>query len=152
MKNEAFKIEKATWTSEQYDNWFASLKRQKTPTSSRHNQFEIKYAGEENFQVFGGEKAFWVDGIENKTVLEVKFIADAAKSPYIFGSKTPEFIRENILAEVRNEFERIGLILKDKNNPLTELRVIINEIQATTFFERLLNYFEIYGEVVVKPI
>lgn len=151
MKNEAFKIEKDNWTNEQYDEWFNSLKRQKTPTGSRNNQFEIKYAGEDNVQVFGETKSFWVDGIENETVLEVKFILDAAKSPYIFGSKTPDFIREKILSEVRSEFERISLILKDKSNPLTELRVIINKIQALAFFEMLLNEFKIYGEVVVKP-
>lgn len=126
------------------------VKKQKTPTATRRNLFEIKYTGEENFLIVGGGQQFWADGVENRTVLEVKLVLDLRKSPYILGSKTPEYVRANVIAEARSEFERIALILKDDNNPLTELRVIVNEPKAAPFFESLLNEFQIYGEVVIK--
>ena len=62
----------------------------------------------------------------------------------------PDPIRENMLDEVRNEFERISKILRDEGNPLESLKVITNNQDAKPFFEALMRQYRIPGQVVVK--
>jgi hypothetical protein len=146
-----FVIAKKEWTKESYDEWFASLKIKDTPKSSREDRFEIKYTGEKNFRLIGSSRMFWADGIVEQTILETKLVLNAERSPFVSPSKIPDFVRESIDAKTRSEFDRIALILRDDNNPLTFLRVIVNDDKAIPYFESLLLEFEIPGEVVVRP-
>jgi hypothetical protein len=41
-------------------------------------------------------------------------------------------------------------ILLGQDNPLTTVRVIVNEANAVSYFESFLREFQIPGEVVVK--
>ena len=83
--------------------------------------------------------------------MEAKYIGNPEASPYIPGSTAPQFIRDQIIGQFRDELKRYGDIIADPNNPLTKLDVIINNQGAKEFIESLLREFNIPGQVIIKP-
>lgn len=144
-------IDQNDWPPARYDEWFASLTTRPTPKSKRSGRFEIKYTGENNYLLAGGGQQFWADGIEACTVLEVKLALGFGRSPFVQASGIPDIVRDKIVAKVRDEFRRIGVIIADEGNPLTRVRVITNEPRAIPFFTALMEEFGLVGEVIVRP-
>lgn len=142
---------KRPWSDKEFAEWLASLETRRTPRNTAQDMYEIRHAGETNYRIEGGGEKFWADGIEGKTViLEAKKIVTPERSPFIASSKTDTRIRKIIVAKVRDEFRRLGIIMLDEGNPLTSVRIIISDVQAKPFFETLLHDYKLPGEVVVK--
>lgn len=83
-------------------------------------------------------------------MLEAKKIVTPARSPFIPTSQLEPELREMIVAKVRDEFRRVAIILRDEENPLASVRVIVNDAQARSFFESLLHDYQLPGEVIVR--
>jgi hypothetical protein len=133
--------------------WVSHFSRRPTPNYSPNYQYQIKYAGTEEILVQGGTQEIWADGIrlEEGFLLECKFIAKLDRSPFVEGSQIPHFIRDDIIADVKNEFSRYAAVINDPHTPVIGLEVIINEPRAVPFFQDLLNQYQIPGHVVVWP-
>lgn len=84
-------------------------------------------------------------------MLEVKLVVKPTRSPFIAGSRCPVFVQDEVEAQVRDEFDRISVILRDEGNPLTSLCVITNDQRAAPFFDSLLRAYNLPGVVVIRP-
>ena len=133
--------------------WASHLPRRATPSYSPNYLYQIKYAGTEEIQVRDGDEKIWADGIRvtDGFLLECKFIGKPKKSPFIEGSQIPQFIRDDIVADVEDEFCRYAAVINDPHTPVVGLEVIINEPKSIRFFQELLNQYQIPGHVVVQP-
>lgn len=142
----------AAEVTQEVQDWQKGFNRKSTPTNGPRNQYEIKHTGPDNIQVQGGGEEIWADGIrpETRSLLEAKCIDNPDSSPYIEGSKIPDFIRSKVISDVESEFRRYAAVINDPATPITNLEVITNEPAAVPFFEGLLRKFNIPGEVVVK--
>jgi hypothetical protein len=83
-------------------------------------------------------------------LLDAKFIGNPDRSPFISGSKIPDFIRSKITAKLDDEFGRYAAVINDPSNPLTGLRVITNHSGAVPYFQGLMQQHGIPGSVVVR--
>jgi hypothetical protein len=88
--------------------------------------------------------------VEDGFLLECKFIILPGRSPFIEGSKIPNFIRDKIVNRVADEFSRYAAVINDPNTPINALEVIINEPSAAPFFQELLRQHRIPGRVFYK--
>jgi hypothetical protein len=133
--------------------WLEKVKRRPAREDSEAFQYQRKHAGPEEMQVSGGGQHIWADGArqESAKVVEVKHVGDASKSPFIPGSKCDEGVRLVIQRGVTDEFERYAAVIKDPDNPIVALEVIVNDGGAVPFFKSLLMKFGIPGEVLVRP-
>jgi hypothetical protein len=146
------RIVKREWSPDEYKAWFDSLPNQPAKTNTSADIYQIIHAGDTVYTISGGGVEFDADGIRDRTVLEVKFIGDPERSPYVEGSKFPDFIRYRDGgpdAKTRGEFERMGKILRDNNNPLTSVRLITSDPRAVPYFERLMREYNVPGEIIV---
>jgi hypothetical protein len=144
-------IVKRQWTDEEYAEWFSELETRPTPRNTPQHVYEIRHTGELNYRIEGGGEKFWADGIDAKAiVLEAKSILMPDRSPFISTSKIDARLRQMINDKVSDEFRRLSVIIRDESNPLTAVRVIINDAQAKPFFESLLRDYDVPGEVVVR--
>lgn len=96
----------------------------------------------------GGGEEFWADGIAGDTILEAKFVSNAASSPFIAGSNIPDNLRAKINAKIEDEFYRMSKIISDPSNPLREVEVIVNDAKANQFFIDLLRKHGLDGRVI----
>jgi hypothetical protein len=142
--------EEAGWDAEKYREWYSALETKMTPANSPGDLFEITHTGSHNFRLSGGNEEFWADGLRYDTILESKYIKNPARSPFIEGSEVPDFIRNKIVREVKNEFGRIKSIIDDPKNPLSKVEVITNDTRAQKFFENLMKELDINGKVIIK--
>ena len=133
--------------------WLQKVKRRPARADSEAFQYQRKHAGAEEMQVSGGGKQVWADGArpDSARIVEVKHIGTPDRSPFIPGSKCEEGVRLAIQGGVIAEFERYAAVIKDPNNPIVALEVIVNDGMAVPFFESLLVRFAIPGEVLVRP-
>lgn len=138
--------------SESIENWIKGLPKRPTPSYSKRYQFQIKHCGGEEIQVQDGGEQIWADGINTQTgeLLEAKFVENPANSPYVSSSNVPPFIRAKIVNDVENEFRRYAAVINDPNTPVESLQVIVNIEEAVTFFENLIEKYNIRGYVVVR--
>jgi hypothetical protein len=137
--------------AEDVDAYVAKLYSKATPTSKASGRFEVEQTGPRNYRVEGGDKAVDIDGYNGNTILEAKYVGNASRSPYVEGSKIPDFLRTQILAEQQDEFERFGAVISDPAVPFTDLNVLTNEPAAAPYFEKLMNTNKIPGKVSVVP-
>lgn len=149
-QNGVRQIIKREWTEAEFEAWFASLKTMETPTNTSADIYEIIHTGDKNFQIVAGNAIFWADGIENKTILEAKFVGKPERSPYIENSDYPEFLRIDAIDKLHGAFVRIIEILLSPDNPLTLLRIITNNSEAISFFEKLTREHRIPCKIVIK--
>jgi hypothetical protein len=133
--------------------WLDKVKRRPARQDSEAFQYQRKHAGPEEMQVSGSGEQVWADGarLDSARVVEVKHVGDAGKSPFIPGSKCDEGVRLVIQRGVTDEFKRYAAVIKDPNNPIVALEVIVNDVRAVPFFKSLLMQFGIPGEVLVRP-
>lgn len=135
--------------SDEVEEFISRFKRKQTPNNSGEDLFEIKHTGEWNYQIEGGGTKIFIDGYRDRTILEAKYINDPDRSPYIPNSRIPDFLRQKILKQMRDEFQRIGNVINDPDNPFNSLEVITNHPEAKVFFEELLQEFNISASVVI---
>lgn len=133
--------------------WLEKAKRRPARADSEAFRYQRKHAGPEELQASGGGEHVWADGarLDSARVVEVKHVGDAGRSPFIPGSKCDEAIRLVIQRGVTDEFARYAAVIKDPNNPIVALEVIVNDGRAVPFFKSLLMQFGIPGEVLVRP-
>ncbi len=128
----------------------ASLRRFNTPTTTVTGQWEIANTGRYNYTVSGGGTTLDVDGIIGRTIQEAKFIMKPGSSPFIPGSKIPDFLRTKIVGQVDDEFARMRRIIADPGNPLRDVEVIINNPAAESFFLNMLKKHNLDGRVIIR--
>lgn len=64
---------------------------------------------------------------------------------------TPEFIKDKICQQTRDEMYRYGEVIKDSGNELQGIEIITNKQEAVPYFEKIIDVLGINGSVVVKP-
>lgn len=143
-------IEKREWTETEYKQWFNNLPKESARTNKPADIYQIIHAGDTEYKVSGGNEEFNADGITDKTILEAKFVGNPERSPYIEDSKYPRFLREETNLKIEDEFRRMGIILRDEDNPLTSVRVITNNERAVPYFEKLMRKYGVPGEIIVN--
>ncbi|HEY0093920.1 MAG TPA: restriction endonuclease fold toxin-2 domain-containing protein [Archangium sp.] len=133
--------------------WLKKVKRRPARDDSEAFRYQRKHAGPEELQASGGGEQVWADGArtDSAKVVEVKHVGNADRSPFIPGSKCDEGVRLVIQKGVTDEFGRYAAVIKDPNNPIVALEVIVNDERTVPFFQSLLMQFGIPGEVLVRP-
>jgi hypothetical protein len=129
----------------------ATLPSRAAVSSGPERSYQIAHAGPTEFHISGGGESVWADGINTETahVVEVKYVGDAARSPFVPGSAIPDYIREQILTGQEGEFARYAAVIADESQPLRALEVITNSPAAAAYFKSLMVRFHIPGEVTI---
>ena len=133
------------------DDYVAGLYTKATPTSTNAGLFEVEQTGPLNYRVTGGGTAINADGYQDTTLLEAKYVGNPTNSPYVDGSNVPQFLQDKIDLQQQYEFERYQAVISDPNVPFNSLNVLTNEPTAVPYFQRLMNQYQIPGEVRVVP-
>lgn len=123
------------------------LPRKKTPTNTPANRYEIKYTGPENYVVSGGGKKAEIDGYDGTTILEAKHVEKSSISPYIPTSNIPQQIRDSILAEIRDQMNRLKAIIESGETPFQRVEIITNTEESKAFFQGMLRECGVPGSV-----
>ena len=146
----------ADFTVQKFDDYVANIAK-RNPAGNVNDPrriYQERVAGLQEFEIKGGNNSkIWADGLDRSTgsVLEAKHIGNPGASPYIPGSSAPQFIRDQIIGQFRDELRRYADIIADPNSPLTKLDVITNNQAAKEFIENLLREYNIPGEVIIRP-
>ncbi len=102
-----------------------------------------------NYTVIGDAAKVDIDGFNGTTILEAKFVNSPGRSPFLAGSDAPDFIRDLVLEQQMDEFQRLGSVLADPKVPFNNLEVRVNDVRAVPYFQALIEKFEIPGVVRV---
>lgn len=121
----------------------------RTPVGRRSGLFEVDQTGAFNYRIRGGGTQFDIDGWEGRTIIEMKFVDNPERSPYVPGSKAPDFLRVEVEEKLRGEFERLAKILADPAVPFRAVAVRTNADGARTLFESLMREYNVPGRVEV---
>jgi hypothetical protein len=132
--------------------WIKTLEKKATPTSAPEDLYEIKHTDPYNYLIKGGGEQIWADGIRSSdaSVLDAKYVGNAARSPYIPDSGCPAFISKKIDAKTDDEFRRYAAVINDATTPVDKMEVITNNKEAAAYFKCFLTKHNISGQVVVK--
>jgi hypothetical protein len=128
-----------------------TLKQWPTPITTPAGRFEVEQAGPLNYRVPIGDESFNIDGFNDQTIVEAKYVGQVAKSPYVDGSSAPPFLRAKIRQEQLDEIRRMKAIVEAADNPFESIQIRTNESSAATYFEALLLEQDAPGSVVVVP-
>ncbi|WP_445405333.1 LysM peptidoglycan-binding domain-containing protein [Acinetobacter pittii] len=140
-----FKVAK----NSEVENFVANLYRKNTPTHNSAGLFEIEQTGSYNYRVVGGGTAIDIDGYLGTTMLDAKFIEKPMNSPYVEGSKVPEFLRAKIMKEQQYEVQRYKTVIDDQTVPFKRLDILTNEPKAQQYFQNLMDQYNVPGTVKV---
>jgi hypothetical protein len=135
-------------TSGGISSYIASLPTRPAVGSGPSQAFQVANAGPTEYLVSGGKTQLWADGIDSTTILETKFVGNPGSSPFIPGSSIPERIRQKVLADVEDEFDRMKKFIDASGNPLLSVRIITNNPAANPYFRSLLDKYRLKGEIV----
>jgi hypothetical protein len=132
---------------------------QATPTSAARNRFEIEHTGPNNYRVAmedlpdGSAREIWADGIraEDGFLLDAKHVGNPGSSPYIDGSRAPDFVRDSARSQFEHEVRRYSSLIWDSDAPFRGLEIITNDANAARYFEEVLVRYNVPGRVVVVP-
>lgn len=130
------------------------------PVSVDAFDFQKQICGGIEYELHGSKKdgtvqKIWADGIKPEPpskpekVIEVKYIGNSKKSPYVPGSLCDEKKRQEVMIAMRSEFERYATVLNDSRNGLKGFEVVTNEPKSKPMWEALMNEFGIKGTVVI---
>ena len=136
-------------TNGDVESYVAGLQSKTTPTSTNAGLFEVEQTGPLNYRVTGGGTAIDIDGYNGTTMLDAKYVGDPTISPYVDDSTIPPFLRAKISAQQQYEFERYQAVINDPAVPFDSLNILTNEPSATSYFQRLMDQYQIPGEVKV---
>jgi hypothetical protein len=133
--------------------WRDSLPTLDTPTRTPANRYEIEQTGPANYEIRGGGTKINADGFrpDDALALEAKHVGSPDSSPYVPGSKTPDFIRDQVMGDLVDELERYRDIARSGDTPMRGVEVITNDPRAVPNLERLMNELGVPGRVVVRP-
>ena len=118
--------------------------------SSVDATFQRDECGRTEYKIEGGGESIWADGIEENgcVVLDCKAVRDPNNSPQL-GTATQFFenmYRQDQMAELR----RYEAVISDNCNPLTKLRIVVNNQDAQPFWRSLLQNLSIQWDIVVR--
>jgi len=133
------------------DRYVGGLYWKVTPTATAADLFEVEQTGLYNYRVVGGGVTIDIDGFRGSTILEAKYVGNANRSPYLSGSKAPDFLRDKILRQQEYEFQRFKAVIDDPTVPFSRLDVLTNDAVALPYFRALLNTYNIPGTVLTVP-
>ncbi|MEM8677642.1 MAG: hypothetical protein AAGF83_27850 [Cyanobacteria bacterium P01_G01_bin.67] len=143
---------------QEVDDFISTIAPRRTPTNSSANLFEIEQTGLLNYRILTGQindqgraETFDIDGFRGRTILDTKYIGNPTRSPYINNSQAPQFLKDNVLRQERDQFRRTADIINNPSIPFTQLEVLVNDAQAVEYFESLLEEFNIPGQVRIVP-
>ena len=133
--------------------WRDTLRTQPTPANTAANRYEIDQTGPLNYELQGGGAKINADGfrISDAFALEAKHVGSSDSSPFVPGSKAPDFLRERVLADVRGELERYRDVALSGETPMRGLEVITNDPRAVPQLEALIEETGAPARVVVRP-
>ncbi|MHB8311533.1 MAG: hypothetical protein ACYDCY_14370, partial [Metallibacterium sp.] len=138
-------------TAPSVEDYVAGLYAKPTPTSTNAGLFEVEQTGPLNYRVTGGGTAIDADGYQDTMLLDAKYVGNPANSPYVDGSNVPQFLQDKIDLQQQYEFQRYQAVIADPSVPFNSLNVLTNEPAAVPYFQRLMNQYQIPGEVQVVP-
>ncbi|MET8763573.1 polymorphic toxin-type HINT domain-containing protein [Lentzea sp. NPDC004782] len=116
--------------------------------------YQITHAGPCEFECVGGGVKILADGLDDldpSIMIDTKFVGNLGRSPYVPGSKAPDFIRDQVHKQQVDEMQRYAAIINDPNSPFTGLRVVTNEEASAAYFAGLMQQYNVPGVVLVKP-
>ncbi|WP_229738459.1 polymorphic toxin-type HINT domain-containing protein, partial [Isoptericola cucumis] len=113
--------------------------------TSRAYDYQRAHTGLVEFEVVGGGKSVWADGIDGTTLVDAKYIENPASSPYT--GTAPDFVNASTIDEMR----RYGDVIGDPATSFTDLRIIVNDPQGAEYFARVLDDLQIPGSVIHSP-
>jgi hypothetical protein len=128
--------------------WLDGLPTKPTPNRTPADRFEIKHTGPVNYRLTGGGDSVWTDGFRpsDGTALEAKHVGNPQRSPYVDGSTLPEPVRAAIQADLENELQRYGAVIRSDPH-VRQLEIITNEPRAVPKFEQLMQRLGVPGQV-----
>jgi hypothetical protein len=134
-------------------DWRDTLRTQATPTHTEAYRYEIAQTGPLNYEMHGGGAKINADGFRTSDALalEAKHVGSPDGSPFVEGSKAPEFLRERVLAEVRGELERYRDVALSGETPMRGVEVITNDPRAVPTLQKLIDETGAPARVVVRP-
>jgi hypothetical protein len=133
--------------------WADSLPTHTTPTGTAAGRYEVQHTGPVNYTMEGGGVKIDADGFRpsDALALEAKHVGSPDASPYVPGSKAPEFIRTRVMDGVRDELERYRDIALSPDTPMRGVEVVTNDPRAVANLEALMRELGVPGRVVVRP-
>jgi hypothetical protein len=128
--------------------WLDELPTKTTPSRTPADRFEIEHTGPVNYRLTGGGESVWTDGfrVGDGTALEAKHVGNPQRSPYVDGSDLPEPVRAAIQADLENELQRYGAVIRSDPH-VRQLEIITNEPRAVPKFEELMQRLGVPGQV-----
>jgi hypothetical protein len=128
--------------------WLDELPTKPTPNRTPADRFEIEHTGPVNYRLTGGGESVWTDGFRasDGTALEAKHVGNPQRSPYVDGSTLPEPVRAAIQADLENELQRYGAVIRSDPH-VRQLEIITNEPRAVPKFEELMQRLGLPGQV-----
>jgi hypothetical protein len=128
--------------------WLDELPTKPTPSRTPADRFEIEHTGPVNYRLTGGGESVWTDGfrVSDWTALEAKHVGNPERSPYVDGSTLPEPVRAAIQADLENELQRYGAVIRSDPH-VRQLEIITNEPRAVPKFEELMQRLGVPGQV-----
>ena len=145
-------IQKPRPSAAQSKSWSDSLPRRSPRGKGAARDFQIQHCGTQEILMPSGDKQIWVDGFDQDRsfVLESKHVDKPEVSPYIPDSRIPLPIRQKILLDTANEFQKYGLLIADPKTPVIGLEVITNDSRTVPYFQELMRQYRVPGHIVVK--
>jgi hypothetical protein len=134
-------------------DWRDGLRTQATPTNTPANRYEIAQTGPLNYEMQGGGAKINADGFRTSDALalEAKHVGSSDSSPFVPGSKAPDFLRERVLDGVRSELERYRDVALSGETPMRGVEVITNDPRAVPQLQALIDETGAPARVVVRP-
>ena len=128
-----------------------SLRRIPALRGKPEREWEFANTAGYNLVIRGNGLEYRADDVVGDTVVEVKYIGNPRRSPFVEGSEIPDRIRRKILdAKIERAFRRIASIIRDDSNPLAKIEVVINDSSAEPYFIDLLKRIGLNGRVIVR--
>jgi uncharacterized protein YukE len=133
--------------------WRDTLRTQTTPTHTPAHRYEITQTGPLNYEMHGGGAKINADGFRTSDALalEAKHVGSSDSSPFVPGSKAPDFLRDRVLADVRDELERYRDVALSGETPMRGVEVITNDPRAVPTLQQLIDETGAPARVVVRP-
>ena len=89
--------------------------------------------------------------VAHALALEAKHVGSSDSSPFVPGSKAPDFLRERVLADVRDELERYRDVALSGETPVRGVEVITNDPRAVPTLQELIDETGAPARVIVRP-
>lgn len=116
--------------------------------NAAYRDYQMQVAGMLEVEVTGGGEKIFADGIDGSTLLDAKY-ASGDSSPYIPGSKAPDFIREQVANDLDDEMRRYAAVIGDPASGFTGLQDITNDSRAVPYLQSFMDKYGVPGSISV---